>query len=784
MNAPEVFKRLTIQLDITNCCNLNCIMCASKSYKHKSFMPFSTIEKVLKEIKNDFKHRPVRLFMHGEPLLHPDFIKLIKTARKIFTENGTLNVPTNKIDLSTNAVFLSPTVAKTIIESEIFGFIIFSVDAAREFTYSKIRRGGSYKKVIKNIQNFFKIRKTLNKQFPKGAVQFIVMDENFEEVGKFYTLWKNFFNSIHADFKLYFDLNADLYSHDSILFIKKAVSEKKEAIEEAIRMKNLHESAIKKAGILNSPISTKGQLIKTDECLEKSEKRKPCPAIFTYIGIHPDGSVSPCCIDHDAEFTFGNINNEKLKDIWYGRKLNILRTKHINAEFSNTGLCTNCRNLIPGFLDNSEILNYKKSSFYMNLKTSKNLNNKLVKLLFAPLAELQIDLTNLCNLKCPICYISWYKFKNKGFFPFQLYKKILDELIEFNLTVNLIKLYWIGEPLLHPDFLKFVEHSFNLKKEHRIFTHLMTSTNAQLLIPSFTDNFFDIMNYYIKKGVPENSFLVYVISTDAATQETYSKVRPNLSFDNLVKNVMYFLYKRKKYNLQYPFLTLQFVVQKENYHEAELFIKFWKEKFREFSLDLKVFYSWWHETSCDHIAFQPCAIHNEDSLKQTEVYNLYYTTVKSLKEKSKSLDPFGDYSVRFRQKYSQPVESELYEESRYISKTDRYPCACLYQTPNIKWNGDLMICCRKAISNENCLGNLHTHSLLELWTGELINKLRLLHIKGKFISECESCYTQEQWGRVPLKTLISFLKITKNSELIKKFLQRINKLDKLKMLEL
>jgi hypothetical protein len=78
-----------------------------------------------------------------------------------------------------------------------------------------------------------------------------------------------------------------------------------------------------------------------------------------------------------------------------------------------------------------------------------------------------IDIVGTCNLSCPSCPVGNYQVNDfisnqrpKGFMAFSLFEKILDK-IELENSHNcediVIALYNWGEPLLHPEFPKFIE---------------------------------------------------------------------------------------------------------------------------------------------------------------------------------------------------------------------------------------------------------------------------------------------------------------------------------------
>ncbi len=100
----------------------------------------------------------------------------------------------------------------------------------------------------------------------------------------------------------------------------------------------------------------------------------------------------------------------------------------------------------------------------------------------------------------------------------------------------------------------------------------------------------------------------------------------------------------------------------------------------------------------------------------------------------------------------------------------RKPCALLWKSPIVSWNGDVTVCC-----NDHGfilkLGNLKDNTLKELWEGEIALKYRLNHILGKFnempilkTEKCPICLVC--WDNLELS----------NGE-VKDYLKQINRLD-------
>ena len=69
--------------------------------------------------------------------------------------------------------------------------------------------------------------------------------------------------------------------------------------------------------------------------------------------------------------------------------------------------------------------------------------------------NIMIEVTNLCNLKCQMCYNQRMK-RKKGFMLFSLFKKIVDQAVD--LSIENMGLYTTGESFLHPEIFKFIKY--------------------------------------------------------------------------------------------------------------------------------------------------------------------------------------------------------------------------------------------------------------------------------------------------------------------------------------
>lgn len=70
--------------------------------------------------------------------------------------------------------------------------------------------------------------------------------------------------------------------------------------------------------------------------------RIPCRSIFIDFIILWDGRVVPCCWDVNGDIVVGDVNKQKILDIWHGKKMNNLRRLHNEGKRQELKLCSIC----------------------------------------------------------------------------------------------------------------------------------------------------------------------------------------------------------------------------------------------------------------------------------------------------------------------------------------------------------------------------------------------------------------------------------------------------------
>ncbi len=152
----------------------------------------------------------------------------------------------------------------------------------------------------------------------------------------------------------------------------------------------------------------------------------------------------------------------------------------------------------------------------------------------------------------------------KGFMEFEVFKGIIDGL-EFGSEPLAIKLFWIGESLLHPDFKKML--AYTAEKIRGKSAYIDLHTNATLLTK-------ELMDFMLTLGetLPRVTF-----SLDAITPITHKRIRRGGDFSKVMANIKYFVRAREKQHLLFPRFIFQFIIMKENVDECKQFVDYWTE---------------------------------------------------------------------------------------------------------------------------------------------------------------------------------------------------------------
>lgn len=162
---------------------------------------------------------------------------------------------------------------------------------------------------------------------------------------------------------------------------------------------------------------------------------------------------------------------------------------------------------------------------------------------------LQIEPTNRCQLRCPVCATgAGLLTREPSTLSFESFAKVVDQTAHHACIV----FFWSwGEPFLNPDACRMIRYA----TERGLVVH--TTTNGHL----FTDA-------ARARDVVASGLASLVFAVDGFDQATYAAYRRGGDLDTVVKSIRNVVRARRDAGTDRPFLTLRFIVMKHNEHQA------------------------------------------------------------------------------------------------------------------------------------------------------------------------------------------------------------------------
>lgn len=233
-----------------------------------------------------------------------------------------------------------------------------------------------------------------------------------------------------------------------------------------------------------------------------------CKAPFGALRFHRNGSIQVCC--HHIDYY--DLHERKLKDIWFGDELNVLRKQMYKFEIPDS--CSFCK---KPFLE-KDYGNVAALSFdYLQL----NENGYPVLLDFS--------LENTCNLACVMCDASLSsKIKEKKslenkFNTTEIYNKFFVEQIKDYIPHLKYAVFTGGEPFL-------------IKIYYDIWD-IITKLNSEVIINITTNG--TILNDKIRELIHKANVNI-TVSIDSFIPEIYESIRVGANFNKTWNNITEF----------------------------------------------------------------------------------------------------------------------------------------------------------------------------------------------------------------------------------------------------
>lgn len=285
---------IQIDFELNDNCNLKCPSCTWSKERIKSakLFPFKDFQRIVEEgVKKGLCS--IDFSFVNEPLLRKDLPQFVKFARSA----GIMDMAFN-----TNANLLTEKMGHELIDAGLTR-LHFSLDALTADIYDKVRPGGNYDTVVKNIESFLEAKKKSGSRTPLTAVSFLKMSVNDFQYRDFIKRWRP-----AVDF----------------LIIREYVSP----------YGNGSEFYEEKKGLFQK----KRHIARNFKC------NKPWQRLI----IRADGTVLPCCIFYATRLPMGNIYSKSVDNIWMSRAMKKLRAIHKEGRYFDNKVCRMCAECSTG----------------------------------------------------------------------------------------------------------------------------------------------------------------------------------------------------------------------------------------------------------------------------------------------------------------------------------------------------------------------------------------------------------------------------------------------------
>lgn len=268
-----------LQIEPSSICNFRCVFCFETdptfTDKASGFMGRMALDLFKAVVDQAHGHVEfLSLASRGEPLACPDIVPMLE-----YTTGKFLNLKIN-----TNASLLDEKKAHAILSGGV-KTVVFSVDAAKEPLYSQLRVNGKLSVVLKNIEQFQKIRQT---EYADKAVITRVSGVKFsddQELDSMQEMWGGLV--------------------DQVAFVKYNPWE------------NVYNEA-------------------------QHQMATACSDLWRRMFVWWDGKVNPCDVDYKSTLSVGTFPDRSLSELWQSSGYTALREAHLNAARHGVGPCNRC----------------------------------------------------------------------------------------------------------------------------------------------------------------------------------------------------------------------------------------------------------------------------------------------------------------------------------------------------------------------------------------------------------------------------------------------------------
>lgn len=280
-----------IWVEASSDCNLRCSFCGNRKLeaKERGFMDTDMYRRLADEVAG--KVSQLNVFHRGESLLHPGIADMVGYA-------SALGLRTR---IHTNGTVLTPHLARELIHAGL-DVLSISFDGYNREMYEANRPGARYDQVLANILTLLSTKKAMHADKPFVAIELMEISDRSPR-------------ELRQD-------RQDFLSQFKGLPLDKFI------------IRRPHNWA----GLIEAPGSDVRQ--------KRTEKKVACPFLWHALVVFWDGRVVPCPQDFFGVLAVGNLQADRLLDVWNGEELRALRRDMANPCALDRKPCVDCDRIL------------------------------------------------------------------------------------------------------------------------------------------------------------------------------------------------------------------------------------------------------------------------------------------------------------------------------------------------------------------------------------------------------------------------------------------------------
>ena len=349
LDGSEAFTGpLSVQIDLTNQCNNNCIGCwcnspllgdkAMDPETKKKELPFELVKKLIDEL-DEMCVREIYLTGGGEPFMHPKVMEIIEYIKS----KGI------GCDMSTNFTLISKERAEKLVDLGVDHMNV-SMWAGTPESYIKThsnKTDNDFYKMRDILIYLAELKKKKNKKKPIINIYNVISNLNYNEIKEMI----DFAFLVKAD-SVEFTMMDPVEGKTEILLLNE--EQRCELIKEINKVRSYVNKKNAELGV-ELKINALEQFLRRVSN-EESKKGKydsnivdtiPCYAGWTFARIMANGDILSCLKSH--LMPIGNIHKQSFKKVWYSKKQRLFREKSrckkSDPYFSKINCYKSCDNL-------------------------------------------------------------------------------------------------------------------------------------------------------------------------------------------------------------------------------------------------------------------------------------------------------------------------------------------------------------------------------------------------------------------------------------------------------